>query len=175
MPNNVSHNSDDSSNGHNNVPTASICTLGRNGHEDHPNVPSLECCSWKGMECDVVDVEGVFVAKGQVIACDPREVVFSDDLGDHVGILILYCPNDILVVVSIWRWSLSQMIFRGHSLKALLKSYKDNHISDVDVEGAIGVKKERYTFHKRKKKTLDVDIPVSRIDKLLFEESIRIV
>jgi hypothetical protein len=123
------------------------------------------------MECDV-DVEGVFVAKGRIIACDPREVVLHDDLGDHVGIFILYRPNDILVVISIWRWSLSQTIFCGHSLKALLKSYEDNHISDVDVEGAIGVKKKRYTFHKKKKKTLDVDIPMSRINKLLFEESI---
>lgn len=109
MPNSVSHNSDDSSNGHNNVPIANLCTLGRNGHDNHPNF----------LHWDVVDVEGVFVAKGRIIACDPREAMFDDDLGDHVGIVILYCPNDILVVMSIWRWLLSQTIFHGHSLKAL--------------------------------------------------------
>ncbi len=171
LPNNVSHNNDDSSNGHNNVPTANLCTLGKNVHDDHPNFSSLGCCSWKGMECDVVDVEGVFVAKGRIIACDPREVVLDLDLGDHVGILILYCLNDILVVISIWKWSLSQMIFHGHSLKAFLKSYEDNCIFDVDVERGIGVKK----ITMRKKKTLDADIPVLRIVKLLSEESIQFV
>ncbi len=29
-----------------------------------------------------------------------------------------------------------------------------------------------YTFHNRKKKTLDFDVPMSRMDKLLSEESI---
>lgn len=52
---------------------------------------------------------------------------------------------------------------------------EDNHISNVDIKGAIGVKKKQYTFHKKKKKTLDVDIPMSRIDNLLYEESIQIV
>jgi hypothetical protein len=59
------------------------------------------------MECDV-DVEGAFIVKGQLIACDPREVMFNDDLGeDHVGIFILFCPYDISAVMSIWRWQLS--------------------------------------------------------------------
>jgi hypothetical protein len=48
MPNNVSHNSDDSSNGHNNASMANLCTLGRNGHDNHPNVPSLGCWGWRG-------------------------------------------------------------------------------------------------------------------------------
>ncbi len=34
------------------------------------------------------------------------------------------------------------IFFHGYSLKALMKSYNDNHISDVDVERAIGVKKK---------------------------------
>jgi hypothetical protein len=103
------------------------------------------------MECDV-DVEGVFIARGQVIACDPREVMFNDDLcEDHVIIFISYCPCDISTVMNIWRWLLSQTILHGNSLKALLKSYDDNHIFDVNVEGAICVKKKQYTFHKKKK------------------------
>jgi hypothetical protein len=36
------------------------------------------------------------------------EVVFDDDLGeDHVGFLIFYCLDDVLVVMDIWRWPLS--------------------------------------------------------------------
>jgi hypothetical protein len=48
MPNNVSHNSDDSSDGHNNVLAINLHMFKRNGHDDHPNVPSLGCCSWRG-------------------------------------------------------------------------------------------------------------------------------
>jgi hypothetical protein len=130
---------------------ANLHTPKRNGHDDHSNVLSLGRCNWRGTKCDVVDVEGVFIARGQVIACDLREAMLDDDLGkDHVGILILYCLDDILTVMSIWRWLLSQTIIYGHSLKALLKSYYDNHIFDVDVEGAISVKKKQYTFHKKK-------------------------
>jgi hypothetical protein len=34
--------------------------------------------------------------------------VLDDDLGeDHVGLFILYCLNDILVIMNIWRWPLS--------------------------------------------------------------------
>jgi hypothetical protein len=104
------------------------------------------------MECDVVDVEGVFIAKGRIIACDPREVVLDDDLGDHVGNFILYCINYILVIMSIWRWLFSHTIFRGQSLKAFLKSYEDNHICNVDVEGAIGVKKNNIPSTRERKK-----------------------
>jgi hypothetical protein len=63
MPNNVSHNSDDSSNGHNNALVGNLCTLGRNGHDDHPNVFSLGHGNCKGTKCDV-DVKGDFVARG---------------------------------------------------------------------------------------------------------------
>jgi hypothetical protein len=61
----------------------------------------------------------------------------------------------------------------GYSLRALfLKSYDDSHIFDVDVEQKIGVKKKQYTFHKRKRKALVSNVSMSRMDKLLFEESI---
>jgi hypothetical protein len=101
--------------------------------------------------------------------------MLNDDLGeDHVGIIILYCPCDISTM-SIWRWALSHTILHGHYLKALLKSYDDNNIFDVDVEGTICLKKKKNTFHKRKRKALDVDVLMSRINKLLFEESIRTI
>jgi len=44
---NVSLNSDDSSNGHISTLMANLCTLGRNGHDNHPNVPSLGRCGWR--------------------------------------------------------------------------------------------------------------------------------
>ncbi len=57
-------------------------------------------------------------------------------------------------------------------MKAFFKSYDNSHISYVDAEGEIGVKKKQYTFHKRKRKALDFDVSMLRMDKLLFEESI---
>jgi hypothetical protein len=56
----------------------------------------------------LMSIKGAFVAKGWIIACDPKEALFNDDLGeDHVGILILYYPNDISTIMSIWGWPLS--------------------------------------------------------------------
>ncbi len=98
--------------------------------------------------------------------------MLGDDLGeDHVGILILYCPDDISIVMSIWWWLLSQTIFHGHSLKAFLKSCNDNHIFGLNAKRTISVKNKN-TFHKKKRKALDVNVLVSRIDKLLSKESI---
>ncbi len=98
--------------------------------------------------------------------------MFNDDLGeDHVGIFILYCLDDISIIMNIWWWLLSQTISHGHSLKAFLKSYNDNHTFGLDAKRTISVKKKK-TFHKKNKKALNVNVPMSRIDKLLFEESI---
>jgi hypothetical protein len=51
--------------------------------------------------------------------------------------------------MTIWRWPLSETILDGHSLKAFLEFYDENHISYVE-EGKIGMNKKQYTFHKRK-------------------------
>ncbi len=67
---------------------------------------------------------------------------------------------------------MSQIILHEHSLKALFKSYDNSHISYEDAKGEIGDKKKQYAFHKRKKKALDSDVSMLRMDKLLFEESI---
>ncbi len=48
IPNNVSHNNDDSFDGHNSVLVADLHIFGKNGHDDHPHVPSLGCCSCRG-------------------------------------------------------------------------------------------------------------------------------
>ncbi len=99
-----SHKTDESSNGHSGVVANNLCTLGRSGHGRNTNVPSLRQCSWRGTKCGVANVEFFFVAREQVIASDPKEVVLDDDLGeDHVGLLNLCCPNDISTIMSIWK------------------------------------------------------------------------
>jgi hypothetical protein len=49
-----------------------------------------------------VDDARVFVAIRRVITCDPKEVVLDNQLGeDHFGLRILYCPNDVSIVMTI--------------------------------------------------------------------------
>jgi hypothetical protein len=47
---------------------------------------------------------------------------------------------------------LSQKKFHWYYLKALLKSYDDNHIFDVDVKGTIFVKKKNIPFIREKER-----------------------
>ncbi len=55
-----------------------------------------------------MDDVGLFVVNGHVIACGPREVALDNQLGeDHVGVNILYSPDNILMVVTIWKWLLA--------------------------------------------------------------------
>jgi hypothetical protein len=43
------------------------------------------------VECELVDDVGLFIASGNVIVCDPREVVLDNLLGeDHVKMNISY-------------------------------------------------------------------------------------
>jgi hypothetical protein len=46
--------------------------------------------------------------------------------------------------MTIWKWSLSQTILDGYSLKQFLIPYNENHILFVDEEGEIGVRKHIY-------------------------------
>ncbi len=88
-----------------------------------------------------MDDIGLFV--GCVIACDPREAIFDNQFGeDHVEVSILYCSNNILVVMTIWKWSLAQTIVDGYSFRQLLISYNETSIPIVDEEGEIGVRKK---------------------------------
>lgn len=85
-----------------------ICIPRRNGHGNNTNVPSLRHCSWRGIEHDVINDEGVFVDKGWVFVCDPKEAMLDDDLGeDHVELFILYCHDDISTIMNSWKWPLS--------------------------------------------------------------------
>jgi hypothetical protein len=80
---------------------------------------------------------------------DMREAILDDILGDgHVGLTILYCPGNILAVMTIWKWSLIQTTMEGFLLKELLFSYDENCIFEMDVEGMIGMK-EKKNFSKK--------------------------
>ncbi len=93
----------------------------------------------------------LFVGSGCVIACDPREVVLDNKLGeDHVEMSILYCPNNISVVMTIWKWPLAQTIVDGYSLRQIFVSYDECNIPTIDEEGEIGVRKKQHIFQKRK-------------------------
>jgi len=63
---------------------------------------------------------------------------------------ILYCLNNVLVVMTIWKWSLAQTIVDGYSLRQLLIYYDENNIPTIDEKGKIGVRKKQYIFKKRK-------------------------
>jgi hypothetical protein len=46
--------------------------------------------NWHEKECDLLDLEGVFLVKSHVMALDPRKVIMDVILGDdHVGFIIL--------------------------------------------------------------------------------------
>jgi hypothetical protein len=45
---------------------------------------------------------------------------------------ILYCLNNILAVMTIWKWPLAQTIVDGYSLKQLLVSYNESTIPTID-------------------------------------------
>jgi hypothetical protein len=56
-------------------------------------------------------------------------------------------------------------------LKELLVSHDESYILEVDVEEMIGVKKKKYSFHKRKWKDIVFVDSISRIKKVLSKES----
>jgi hypothetical protein len=50
--------------------------------------------------------------------------------------------------MTIWKWSLSQTILDGYSLKQFLIPYNEDHILVVDEEGKIDVRKKQYMFRR---------------------------
>ncbi len=83
-----------------------------------------------------MDDVGLFVASGCVIDYDPREVIFDNQLAeDHVGMSILYCLNNVFMVMTIWKWPLVQTIVDGYSMKQLLVFYNENNIQIVYEKG----------------------------------------
>jgi hypothetical protein len=70
--------------------------------------PPIGLSSWRGNECNFLNLEGVFFAKGCVMTCNPRETILDNILGhDHVGLTILYYPGGISMIMINWKWSLA--------------------------------------------------------------------
>ncbi len=83
----------------------------------NPNIVGRYRFQWSGVECDLLDDDGVLIAKGQLIACDPMDTILDDQLGeDHVGLCIMCCLSIISAVMTIWRWPYAQTILDGYSL-----------------------------------------------------------
>jgi hypothetical protein len=128
--------------------------------------------NWHGKECDLLDDEDVFLMKGCVMIFDPREAILDDILRhDHVGLTIFYLHGNISTIMTIWKWSLIQTTMEGFLLKVFLLSYDENYVLKVDVEGMISVKKNKYSFNKRKQKEIMSVNFVSRIEKVLNNKS----
>jgi hypothetical protein len=126
---------------------------------------------WQGIKCDLVKV---FLAKGRVVTCDPHEVVLDDQLGEeHVGLCILYCPVIMSKVMTIWKWLLVQIILDGYPFIKHLISFNETHIPYVHDVGVVGVKKKKYSFHKRKRNIADFEGSIFKIEKMLSKESVR--
>jgi hypothetical protein len=68
---------------------------------------------------------------------------------------------------------LFQTILDGFSLRQFLTPYNENHILAVDEEGEITIKKNIYMFKRGNKGYVIYEALVSRIEKLLSNESIQ--
>jgi len=51
---------------------------------------------------------------------------------DHVGVNVLYCPNNVSMVMTIWKWPLAQTIMDGYSLKQLFILYDESNIPTIN-------------------------------------------
>jgi hypothetical protein len=64
---------------------------------------------------------------------------------------MLYYPATVSTMMTIWKWPLVQMNLDGYSLRKHFIAFNETHIPNVDDVGTIGVKKKKYSFHKRKR------------------------
>jgi hypothetical protein len=72
-----------------------------------------------------------------------KEAILDNILGNgHVDLTILNCPRNISMVVTIWKWLLTQTTMEGFSLKKFFFSYNESYIPKVDVEGMIVSRKK---------------------------------
>jgi hypothetical protein len=71
-------------------------------------VPYMKRREWCGRNRELVNHVGKNIVEGKIVACDPKEPVLDDDLGEiDVGVTILNCLKDKLLIMSIWKWPLS--------------------------------------------------------------------
>ncbi len=89
----------------------------------------------------------MFIVTKCVIACDPKEAILHNQLGeDRVGLNILYFLSNVSIMMIIRKWPLFQTILDGFTLRELIISYDETHVPTIVDEGKIGVKKKQYTF-----------------------------
>jgi hypothetical protein len=113
--------------------------------------PLIGCRIWHRKERDLQDLEGVFLAKCHMMASNLREEIMENILrDDDVNLTIIYCPRNISAVMIIWKWPLVHTTMEGFSLKEFLLLYDESYVLEVDAEGMIGVKKNIYSFSKKK-------------------------
>jgi hypothetical protein len=109
--------------------------------------------NWHGRECNLLDLEGVFLAKVRVMIFNLGEEILDDFLGhDHVNLTILSYLGDISTIMTIEKWPLIQTTMEGFFLKEFLLSYDENYVPKVDVEGMISVKEKKYHSSKKNKR-----------------------
>jgi hypothetical protein len=109
------------------------------------NVPYMKRMEWHGGKCELVNHVGEIIVERRIIACDPKELILDDDLGEiEVRVTILNYPKDTAQIMTIWRWPLSRTILDGHCLSSLFIAYDEHHV--LEDEGVMGVKKKSYAF-----------------------------
>jgi hypothetical protein len=64
-------------------------------------------------------------------------------LGYVLFIVLVLCQQS-------WKWLLFQTIFDGYFLWKHFVMHNEGHVPNADEVGAVGVKKNKYTFQKRK-------------------------
>jgi hypothetical protein len=104
-------------------------------HERMNYVPCMKRMEWCGRkyEYEMVNHVGKMIIEGRIVACDLKELVLDDDLGEiNVGVTILNYPNDRSQIMSIWRWPLLETILDGHFLSSLLIAYDEHHVLEDD-------------------------------------------
>jgi hypothetical protein len=76
-------------------------------HEEMKYVPCMKRMERHGRKCELVNHVGEMIVEGRIVACDPRELVLDNNLGEtDVGVTILSYPNDRSQIMSIRRWPL---------------------------------------------------------------------
>ncbi len=67
----------------------------------------IGCSIWHGKECELLNLEGIFLAKGHVMASNTREAILEDIFGqNHVDLTIFYYLRNISTITIIWKWPL---------------------------------------------------------------------
>jgi hypothetical protein len=59
------------------------------------NVPYMKRMERHGIKCELVNHVGEIIVERRIVACDPKEPVLDDDLGEiEVGVTILNYPKE---------------------------------------------------------------------------------